>query len=153
MGRHPYAGFSTLDSAADYAICMDALAHAGLSGYENRSYNELSGGEQKLALIARALAQQTDIILLDEPLAELDLRHQADVLQLMRSLTTGGKAVVASFHDLNAAARCCDRLVLLSAGELAATGAPKDVLTQERLSKVYSTPVTWSTDQHLALAQ
>jgi iron complex transport system ATP-binding protein len=151
MGRHPYAGFTSLDSRQDLTIADEQLSRLGLSDFAQRNYNQLSGGEQRLVLIARALAQQTPIILLDEPLAELDLKHQATILRLLKELTAEGKAILASFHDLNAALHWCDTAILLANGHVAAAGRPDAVLLDTRLSEVYNTQITWSTAPHLAI--
>jgi iron complex transport system ATP-binding protein len=99
---------------------------------------ELSGGERQRVFLARALAQEPRLLLLDEPTANLDLGHQVRVLELMRSLAdTGGMAAIAAIHDLELAARFCDRLVLLQGGRVVAEGPPAAVVTTDRLREVY----------------
>ncbi|MCS7068192.1 MAG: ABC transporter ATP-binding protein [Meiothermus sp.] len=134
MGRTPHKGWLEADSALDLRIAREALARVGLSGYEERPFQSLSGGEKQRALIARALAQQAHILLLDEPTNHLDVRYQLEVLQLVRGLRI---PVVAALHDLNLAALFCDRLLLLSEGRVVAEGRPEQVLTAERLRVVY----------------
>lgn len=149
MGRHPFAGLTALDTAEDLDICEAALIEVGLGGFQDRLYEELSGGEQRLVLVARALAQQPQILILDEPLAELDLRHQLHLMQLLRARVTAGALVLATFHDLNAAAKWCDRIALLSGGTIQSFGAPADVLEPTALQSAYQVPLTWSTTPHL----
>lgn len=122
------------------ARALDVLDLAPLA---ERSLLALSGGEQQRAAIARALAQDTPYLLLDEPTAHLDLRYQSALLDLMRRFARErGRAVLVVLHDLNHAAACADRLVLLDAGRVAAEGAPADVLTSDLLGHVYQTPVS-----------
>jgi iron complex transport system ATP-binding protein len=103
---------------------------------------ELSGGERQRVIVARALAQETPVLLLDEPTAHLDIGHQGAVLELMRGFTrNAGKAVLAVVHDLTLAAHYCDRLVVLKAGHVVGEGAPGEVLTPELLRAVYGVPV------------
>jgi iron complex transport system ATP-binding protein len=144
MGRdphlppRPFAG----ESAADERIVDEALAATGVTDLADRFATTLSGGEWQRVLLARALAQHPDVLLLDEPTAHLDIRHQWDVLALARSLAQqGGKAVLAVLHDLNLAAAFCDRLILLSQGRIVADGSPAEVLTPEYILAVYGTPV------------
>lgn len=149
MGRHPYAGFAALDTSDDLHVAADSMLQVGLGGFEERGYDQLSGGEQRLVLVARALAQQTPILMLDEPLAELDLRHQFQMLTLLKTLAADGKAILATFHDLNAAARWCDRVILLADGTIRASGIPGEVLRPELLHEVYGVALHQSTTTHL----
>lgn len=103
----------------------------------NRPVTELSGGEQARVLIARALAQETPVLLADEPIAGLDPAHQIGAMQTFRALADEGRAVMASLHDLGLAARFCTRLVMLDVGRIAADGPPADVLTPELLARVF----------------
>lgn len=152
LGRHPYSGFASLDTGSDVEIANDAMRRVGLPGFQSRLFDQLSGGEQRLVLIARALAQQSPILFLDEPLAGLDLAHQRTILELMKELIQEGTSLLATFHDLNAAARWCDRVALLDDGKISAVGRPDEVLTEERVATTYGTPVCWSTSPHLDLA-
>ncbi|TDE37608.1 ABC transporter ATP-binding protein [Nonomuraea mesophila] len=130
MGRTPYER----DAAADAERCARALDRVGLTGAEERVYATLSGGEKQRALIARALVQETRLLLLDEPTSHLDIRHQLEILHLVREL---GVATLAVLHDLNQAAAFCDRLYVMSAGRVLAGGPPEQVLTPELISEVY----------------
>ena len=137
MGRHPYSGLAALDSAGDVATAMNALGRLGCSDIAEKRFNELSGGEQQLVLLARALAQEAPILVLDEPTSFLDLRRQWMALQVFADLRSRGVTVVATFHDLNVAARWCSTLLLLHDGVVEAAGPPADVLTPARLESLY----------------
>ena len=140
MGRGPHLPpnpFSSL-TAEDNAIVDTALRDAGVADMSARAVPSLSGGEWQRVLLARALAQQPDILLLDEPTAHLDIRHQTQTLALARTLAHAhGKAVLAVLHDLNLAAEYCDLLLLIHQGRVAAQGTPADVLTEARIAEVY----------------
>ena len=145
LGRAPHRGWMMPLTEADHAVVERALARAGLSDLRNRPVTDLSGGERQLALIARALAQEPAALLLDEPTAHLDLRHQALLLTLVRALAhDDGLTVVMTLHDVNQAALYADRMALLDGGALRAVGAPADVLQPDLLSEVYGVPVTVS---------
>jgi iron complex transport system ATP-binding protein len=128
----------------DYARCHRALAETGVSHLADRSIRTLSGGEWQRVLIARALAQDTKVILLDEPTSHLDLSHQSDILTLMRRLAGSGSTIVGVFHDLNLAALYCDRLIMIQHGELVADGTPAQVLTPKKIREVYGADVVTS---------
>jgi iron complex transport system ATP-binding protein len=113
-----------------------------VAGVERRSLEQLSGGERQRVLLARALVQEPEVLLLDEPTTHLDLRHQVGIYDVVRVLARErGLAVVSVLHDLNLAALYCDRLVLLAAGRVAREGRPADVLTVDVLTAAYGTPV------------
>jgi len=137
MGRHPYAGYSGLDSAEDVALAEGGMAQLDIFDLAPRPFNQLSGGEQQLVLLARAFAQAAPLLMLDEPLNGLDLRHQLQLLRAIRAQVSAGCGALATFHDLAMAARFCDRLVLLSHGRVYAAGAPQEVLTPAALRDVY----------------
>ena len=138
MGRTPYLGWLGRETEADRDIAQAAMERTCITDLAARRIGELSGGEQQRVLIARALAQSAKTLLLDEPTAHLDLKHQAGVLSLVRDLAKSeGFAILIALHDLNLAALYADRVALLSNGTLAALGTPPDVLTSERLSPVY----------------
>jgi iron complex transport system ATP-binding protein len=144
MGRNPYLGAFELESDQDKALIDDALDKTHLHHIKNRTVNTLSGGERQRVIIARALAQQSDTILLDEPIASLDICHQIETLELIKSLTQSGKLAITALHDLNFAAQYCDRILLIgnhpnNAGQtLVADGSPKAVLTPDNLSTYFS---------------
>lgn len=134
MGRTPYLGRFTPEKPADRAAIANALRWTETEQFANRFVTELSGGERQRVHIARAVAQETPLVLLDEPTSNLDLTHQFDALQLIKNLTRNGvKAALAAIHDLSLAARFCDRLLLLSNGRIAASGKPFDVITETNL--------------------
>jgi iron complex transport system ATP-binding protein len=119
------------------AIINEAISQLELETLRHRQVTSLSGGELARVLIARLLAQDTPVILADEPLAGLDPEHQIKVMRLFKQLAQSGKTVLTSIHDLTQAALWCDHLVLIDHGEIHAEGAPKDVLTVENLRKIY----------------
>lgn len=142
LGRAPHRGWFLPLSAADRAAIARALEQTGLAPLRDRPVTELSGGERQRVLIARALAQEPSILLLDEPTAHLDLRYQGEVLTLVRDLAhRQGLAVAVSLHDLNLAALYADRLALLAEGCLVASGTAAEVLRPDHLSRAYGVPV------------
>jgi iron complex transport system ATP-binding protein len=144
MGRAPHLPrrpFAT-ETAHDEQIVTDALHDAGIAALSDRVATTLSGGEWQRVLLARALAQEPDVLLLDEPTAHLDIQHGLETLELAQSLAHArGRAVLAVLHDLNAASAFCDRLLLLAAGKIVAQGTPDEVLTAEIIERVYGTHV------------
>lgn len=141
MGRHPYSGLSSFDSSVDVEVAQAALEELSISTLAEKVYDQLSGGEQQLVMLAQALAQQPQIFVLDEPTTFLDLAHQLRVFKLLKKKCAAGAAVVATFHDLNAAARWCDQLLLLSSGSVAGEGSPAEVLQRDLLQEVYNVPL------------
>lgn len=139
MGRAPWIG--TEASADDQRLIDGAVAESDIAHLLGRGFPTLSGGEKARASLARVLAQDTRIVLLDEPTAALDLRHQEDVLRVARRLAGEGKAVIAVLHDLSLAAAYADEVAMLSGGRVAARGTPVDVLTEARVEEVYGAPV------------
>jgi len=129
---------------ADYDRCHRALAETGITDLAARSIRTLSGGEWQRVLIARALAQDTSVLLLDEPTSHLDLAHQSDILMLMRNLAASGATIIGVFHDLNLAALYCDRLIMIKNGQMVADGTPAQVLTPEKIRNVYGADVVTS---------
>jgi len=138
LGRTPYLGWLGQPSSSDHEHVTWALERTETLSLADRRIGELSGGEQQRVLLARALAQQTPIMLLDEPTAHLDLHHQARLLNLVRELTREqGLAVLMALHDLNLVAIYADRVALLVNGQLSFLGTPNEVLTPSRLSEAY----------------
>lgn len=133
MGRTPYLGRFTPEKAADRAAILEAMRATETENFANRFVTQLSGGERQRVHIARAVAQETRIILLDEPTSNLDLTHQFEALRLVKNITRTGKAALAAIHDLSLAARFCDRLLLLSNGRVVAGGEPFEVITETNL--------------------
>lgn len=138
LGRTPYLGWLGSEGELDRRLVAEAMARTETLGLAQRRVGELSGGEQQRLLIARALAQGAPVMLLDEPTAHLDLRHQDRVLKLVRRLTNEqGLSVLLALHDLNLVARFADRVALLSDGRVRKIGQPEAVLTPEELAAVY----------------
>ena len=139
MGRTPWA--RTPAAAEDDSAVATAMATTEVAALRERSVPSLSGGERARVALARVLAQDTGILLLDEPTAALDLKHHEDVMRVVCSQATAGVAVAIVLHDLNAALAHADRVTLLADGRVAATGAPDEVLTAARIEEVYGQPV------------
>lgn len=142
MGRTPYLGWMGNPGPKDYEKAKWALERTQISALAARQVEELSGGEQQLVLVARALAQDAPIILLDEPTAHLDMKHQATILNLVRTLARERDlAVLMSLHDLNLVSIYSDHIALLGDGQLRAQGAPREVLNRRDLTEVYQVPL------------
>jgi len=143
MGRTPHLRLLENEGARDFEAARRAMQRTDTWELAERLVGELSGGERQRVVVARALAQETPVLLLDEPTAHLDIGHQASVLGLMRGLCRDeGKAVLAVVHDLTLAGAYCDRLALLRAGgSVVAEGSPEEILRPELLSEVYDAPV------------
>ncbi len=137
MGRAPHLGTFGFDTLDDVERARQAMARVGIEELAGRSVLELSGGERQLVLVARALAQEPRVLLLDEPTAHLDLRHRLEVLARVREFAGGGGGALVVSHDLGLAARTCDRVALLRDGRLRAAGPPIEVLTPEALRSVF----------------
>ena len=136
-GRHPHGGLFKRWSVGDEAAAAQAMAAAGVTDLATRRLDELSGGQRQKAWIAMALAQQTDLLLLDEPTTFLDLAHQIEVLELCRTLNRAGKTIVAVLHDLNQACRYASHLVVMKDGMIRAQGAPAGVVTPELVAAIF----------------
>jgi iron complex transport system ATP-binding protein len=147
LGRAPHRGWLAPWSPADRAAISGVLADFGLAPLADRPLDRLSGGERRRVTLARAMAQAPRVLLLDEPTAHLDLRHQAELMGRLRRLADDcGLTVVCTLHDLNEAAAHADRIVVMHEGRIAAAGAPDDVLQPDLLGAVYGLPVT--VDRH-----
>lgn len=141
-GRNPYMKRWRSETPEDYAMMNEALQTAGIAHLKDRLITSLSGGEWQMMVLARALCQQADIMLLDEPVTGLDIKHQVSIMGTVKRLASErGISVVCVLHDLNLALSYCDELVLLKKGEIYAKGAPKDVLTKPNIESVYGTAV------------
>jgi iron complex transport system ATP-binding protein len=138
FGRNPHVPAFGSEDAADREMVRDALEAVGMWDRRSDGIHEVSGGERQRVLLARALAQDTPVILLDEPTAHLDVGHQLDLLDRVRALCrSNGKCAIAAIHDLNLAARYSDRMVALSRGRVVAQGPPESVLSEELLGAVW----------------
>lgn len=149
MGREPWRG--TVAAAYDDRLVAQASAAVGVTHLLDREVTALSGGEQARVALARVLAQDTGVVLLDEPTASLDLRHQQEVAALVRGLAAEGRAVVIVVHDLHLAAAVADRVALLDRGRLRAVGSPWEVLTADLISEVYQCEVSVLVDPDRAI--
>jgi len=148
-GRNPHLSFLRGFTATDTAAVADALARVGLADLADRPVDELSGGQRQRAWIAMVLAQQTDLLLLDEPTTYLDLTHQLEVLDLVAALhADAGRTVLMVLHDLNLAARYAGHLVLVRDGQVHAAGPPAQVLTTDTIAQVFGLRATILTDPH-----
>jgi iron complex transport system ATP-binding protein len=142
LGRAPHRGWLLPYTANDQQVLERVFAHTGLQALRQRLLSELSGGEQRRVILARALAQEPQVFLLDEPTAHLDLRYQAEVLTLVQRLAQqDGLAIAITLHDLNQAALCATRIALLADGKLVASGSPEEVLTPDCLAQAYGVQV------------
>jgi len=140
-GRHPHQGMLSRWSQADDRAVAEALEATQTADLADRDVDELSGGQRQRVWIAMALAQQTDILLLDEPTTFLDIAHQIEVLDLLADLNASkGTTIVMVLHDLNLAARYADHLVALRDGRVHAAGPPETVLTEEMVREVFGVP-------------
>ena len=147
MGRASYHGAFALEGKKDLEVARESMELTDCLTLSNRYFHELSGGEKQRVMIARALAQEPRIFLLDEPAAFLDLRHQVDVFALLRRLSRDrGLTVVAALHDINLAAVFFPRLVVLREGEIYRDGSPREVLTEKTIDEVYGLRVRVETD-------
>ena len=140
-GRYPHQGFLKQWSEEDARAVEEALSVTGMSELAERAVDSLSGGQRQRAWIAMVLAQETPILLLDEPTTFLDMAHQADLLDLLQQLNTDmGRTVIAVLHDLNQACRYATHIIAMCEGTVVAEGRPADVVTEEMLEKVFDLP-------------
>jgi iron complex transport system ATP-binding protein len=141
LGRAPYLGPLATPAKEDTRLALEALRAAGLEGMHDRPLPNLSGGERQLAVLARALAQQPRILLMDEPTAHLDLGNQGRLLEIVRELAAGGTTVVLTTHDPNLAAAVAGTAILMRSGRVLDAGPVASVLTAANLSATYDVPV------------
>lgn len=142
FGRYPYMNILKIPSQKDFDAIDKVIALTGIEYLIDRNINELSGGEKQKALIAQTLAQETDIIIFDEPTSHLDIGSQNDILSILRELNEKyNKTVIITLHDLNAAGEYCDNIILLNEGQICNTGRPEDVLNYKDIETVYNTKV------------
>ena len=138
MGRHPHLGLFQVEGPGDYAIAREALGATGTAHLEARAFHTLSGGEKQRVVIAAALAQAADVLLLDEPTASLDLGYQLDIASLLSTLNRDrGVTMAISTHDLHLAASICRTLVLMRGGRVLAHGPAEAVLTPDHVRALY----------------
>lgn len=143
MGRYPWLELMQCYSRQDYELVLDILSKLNLDKIADRYYTQLSGGEKQRVLLARALAQQTEVILLDESLSQLDINHQVEMMQLLYDINRkDGKCIVLVSHNINLAANVSSHLIFLKEGRLIANGSPEQVLTQCRLKELFEIELT-----------
>ena len=136
MGRRPHLGWQT--SIPDRKKVLEALKLLEIAQFALRDFNELSGGQQQKVLIARALAQEADVLLLDEPTSNLDIRHQLEAMDIIKKLVKEKKiSAIMAIHDLNLGSRYSDRIIMLSGGTIVDAGNPSSVLNVENIKRVY----------------
>ena len=146
MGRHPHSRIGSLDD--DLRIVYDTLQMLGITHLAMRSFNELSAGQHQKVMLARGLAQEPEVLLLDEPTSNLDVRHQIEVTKLLKRLTIEkGILTIMISHDINIAAKYSDQIIMMHQGKIFATGKPEEVITEENLRAVYGVESKIVTDE------
>jgi iron complex transport system ATP-binding protein len=146
MGRSPHLGGFAFEGDRDVEVARGAMRRTGVLDLAQRSIHELSGGERQRVVLARALAQEANILLLDEPTAFLDIRHEVEIYDLLQDLQREGKSMLTVLHDLNLAALYCDRVALLKNGRVVRMGPPTEVITYAAITEVYETEVYVATN-------
>ena len=134
MGRTPHKSLLGSDKPEDYEIALEAIKKVGMENYAHRSFSTLSGGEKQRIILARALAQQPQMLILDEPTNHLDIKYQLQILSIVKSLGIG---VLAALHDLSLAAMYCNKLYVIKDGKVVTSGVPNKILTPELVRDVY----------------
>lgn len=141
LGRTPYLSEFKHPSKKDLEIALDALKSVGLEGFEDRKFSELSGGEKQKVMIARIFAQQSEVLLLDEPTAHLDISSQIEVMELVNKKVRSGLAAIIAMHDINLATSFCNRILMVKDGKIVNAGEPEEVVTQSTIREVFNADV------------
>ena len=141
MGRNPHLGRFEGMKQKDREIIERALQQTTIYALKDRNINELSGGEGQLAIIARALATEASLILLDEPTAELDIKHTLAIMNILFELREQGKTILVTVHDLNLARKFCDTISIIHRGKIFYTGSPEDAFSPENIKQVFDVHV------------
>ena len=142
MGRNPHISRFGKESSKDMGKVYEAMEITGVRKYEKKSINELSGGEKQRAVIARAICQDSDIMILDEPISQLDIHHQYEIMKILENLVlTHGKTVICVLHDLNIAAEFSDEIIMMKDGKIFYSGISEIVLNEKNISTIYNMPV------------
>ncbi len=153
MGRHPYISRFSHPDIDDCEIVTAMLETCGIEHLQDRKINELSGGEKQRCVFARALCQDTPILLLDEAFSNMDINHTLHMLELVKKSIKKGKLVISVFHDLNLALSWSDELLVLKQGEIKAFGNSQEVLTQETIQKVFHVKSIVEFNEHVQAKQ
>jgi len=141
MGRYPYLRPFQRETKNDCEAVERAIQYANIEEFRRRRINSLSSGERQRVVIARVLAQKPNILLLDEPTSHLDLKHQYDIMRLLKELNSQGMSVIIVNHDLNLASLYCQRLILMHHGKIYAEGTPQSLINEKTIKEVYNTAV------------
>jgi len=142
MGRHPYLSPLSFEGQDDYRIAEEAMKQTQVLEFAHRSFNEISGGEKQRVMIASAISQKAEMMLLDEPTSALDIKYQIEILSILKQLNEQeNKSLILAMHDLHLASKFCKRLVLLKEGRVFCEGPPAEVLKKEILEEVYQVKV------------
>lgn len=134
MGRAPHKKFMEADNQRDISIAEDALNKVSMMRYRDRDYSTLSGGEKQRVILARALAQETPLLILDEPTNHLDIKHQLELMSVVKALET---TTIFAVHDLNIALMYCNKLCILEEGKIVSVGKPEELITSEMIRQIY----------------
>lgn len=149
MGRHPYKGRFERENLEDKTIVDDALKLTSTYHLRDKFINEISGGEKQRVIISKALAQNSSIILLDEPTSSLDINHQVEVLNLLKKLNRDKKTtIIIVLHDINLAARYSDRIIFLDDGKIISKGTPEEVITEKNIKTAYDMDIYLEMNKH-----
>jgi len=137
LGRHPHVRGVWWEDERDEEVAMRAIERMKISDFARRRLGELSSGEKQRVMLAKALAQEAKVLLVDEPVAYLDIRYQLEIMEILRTLADDGVTVIAAMHQLSLAARYCDKLIVLKKGRIVACGKPEEVICEELIEDVY----------------
>ena len=149
MGRHPHKGRFQREDANDYHIVHEALGMTNTLHLKDRIITEVSGGERQRVIIAKAIAQNPSIILLDEPTSHLDINHQIEILNLLRKLNReNGITIILVIHDINLGARYSDEIIMINKGKVLGIGSPEEVITRENIGLAYNLKVDIERNKH-----
>ncbi|MEM3593670.1 MAG: ABC transporter ATP-binding protein [Candidatus Jordarchaeaceae archaeon] len=137
LGRYPHLEGVWWEKSRDEEIALDAMERFNVLHFGNRKLGELSSGEKQRVLIAKAIAQEARVLLIDEPVAHLDLGYQMEIMEMLKGLTEDGVTILAAMHDLNLAVKYCDKLIVLNKGKIIACGKPEEIVTQKLIEDIY----------------
>jgi iron complex transport system ATP-binding protein len=151
MGITPYLSFGRMPTKKDYKEAYTKLEFFNIQHLAEKSYNQLSGGEKQLVLIARALMQDTDYLIMDEPTSHLDFKNQHLVMKELKKLSKNGKGVVTALHDPNLALRFCDRIIMVKKGEVIFSGENIEVMNPQNLQILYDAPVSMNKVEDISI--